>query len=198
MQKEKSGELLMASEKDMEIKHVGKEELEKLMKEYEEDPNNFYEINKAEFLEDEKNPALIISTDLVSQGIKEIWQGRKLGDVGKVTADAKSAAMFVMKYLGVDVDIENGCRVSAETAIEVLEKMKNEYDFKKNCEFILEEINKNDPVFSEFLAKICVRDLKTGELRNENDRVAIVEMVSFIARMIYEQMKKDASIAIKA
>jgi hypothetical protein len=189
---EKLTKKIESSNINREIKHIDSEDLKKITEEYEKDPDNFYELNKFELWEGGKNPALIISVELAAKFIRDIWKEKNLGDPEEVAKEAKNIAMFVMKYLGAD--IEGFCKVSPETAIEVDKKMGEEYDFKKNCQLILEDIKKNDPVFSQFLAKVCAKDLKTGEIRNENEIVAIVEMVGVIVRTIYEQMKKDKGI----
>ncbi len=190
MGKEKTSELLVSNENTIEIKHANKQELEKIIEEYKKDPDNFYEVNKFELWDGNKNPALIISVELMCKFISDIWEEKNLGNPGKIIIEARQAAMFTMKYLGAD--IEGWSKVSPETAGEIIQKM-GETDFKEHCKLILEDIKNNDPEFSKFLTEISVRDIKTGELRNENDAVAIVEMVSFIVRMMYEQMKKDGS-----
>ncbi len=175
---------------NVDIKTIGKEKLEEIIKEYQEDPDNFYQKNAFELWEGGKNPALMISVELASKFIQEVWEEKGLGKPYKVLTEARNAAMFAMKYLGAD--IEGWCKIDPKTAVEVNEKMGTEHNFQENCKLILERIKKNDSVFSEFLTKICVRDPKTGELRNENETVAIVTMVSLVVRTMYEQMQKDA------
>lgn len=175
--------------KEIEIKSIGQEKLEEIMNEYEENPDFFYRKNAFVLWDEGKNPALMISIELASKFIREVWEEKNLGNPTKVLNDSRNIAMLVMKYLGAD--IEGWCKVDPKTAVEVNQQM-GENDFEKNCKFILEKIKRNDPVFSEFLTKVCVRDLKTGELRDENETVAIVTMVNLVVRTMYEQMLKDA------
>lgn len=176
---------------DIEIKSVEKEKLEEIKKEYEQDPDNFYRKNAFVLWDEGKNPALMISVEMASKFIREVWEEKNLGNPTKILNESRNIAMFVMKYLGAD--IEGWCKVDPKTAVEVNQQMgKN--DFQENCKLILEKIKRNDPVFSEFLTKVCVRDLKTGELRKENEMVAIVTVVNLIVRTMYEQMLKDAKI----
>lgn len=174
---------------DIEIKSVEKEKLEEIKKEYEQDPDNFYRKNAFVLWDEGRNPALMISVEMASKFIREVWEEKNLGNPTKILNESRNIAMFVMKYLGAD--IEGWCKVGPKTAVEVNQQMgKN--DFQENCKLILEKIKRNDPVFSEFLTKVCVRDLKTGELRKENEMVAIVTVVNLIVRTMYEQMLKDA------
>jgi len=190
MGKEKNAEISL-NEKAVEIGHAEKEELKKIIKEYRKEPEHFYELNRFELWDGGKNPALVFCTEMTGNFIAQVWKEKKLGDPGRVIIDAKSAAMFVIKYLGADT--EGGCKVAPETAIENIKKM-GETDVKQNAEFILDSIKKNDPEFSKFLTEICSKDIKTGEYRSTDESMAIVEMVAFIARTIYEQMKKDSTI----
>lgn len=183
--------LIKDNPREVEIKSVEKEKLEEIIKEYEQDPDNFYLKNSFALWDGGKNPALMISIEMASRFIKEVWEEKGFGDTGKVLIEARKVAMFIMKYLGAD--IEGWCKVDPETAIEVNRQM-GENDFKENCQFILEKIKKNDPIFAEFLTKISVRDEKTGEFRNENETVAIVTMINMVVRTMYEQILKDAEV----
>jgi len=179
-------------EDNIEVRHIEKEKLEEIMKEYEEDPDIFYQKNEFILWDEGKNPALILSAELMSKFIREVWEEKGNEKWAKTVRDAKNVAMVVMKYLGAD--IEGWCKVDPETAISVNEKMGEDDSFKENCQFILENVKKNDPIFSEFLTKICVNDIDTKEKRNKEDMVAIIEMVALITRTMYEQMQKDAKI----
>ncbi len=176
------------SAQEAEIKSIEKEKLEEIMKEYEQDPNSFYAKNAFELWDGGKNPALLVSLELANNYIQEIWEEKNLGKPGKIMTEARNVAMFVMKYLGAD--IEGWCKVDPETAIAATQQM-GASDFQENCDFILEKIKANDPVFSEFLTKISVKDI-SGNPRDENEIVAIVTTVNLIARTMYEQMQKDA------
>jgi len=176
---------------EVEIRSVEKEKLEEIMKEYKEDPDNFYRKNAWDLWEGGKNPALMFSVEQACNFIKQIWEEQGLGKADKVLVDARNVAMVVMKYLGAD--IEGWCKVDIETVTEVSQQM-GEKDFKEKCQFILEKIKRNDPVFAHFLAEISVRDPKTGELREDKDMVAIVNMINVVVRTMYEQMLKNAKI----
>lgn len=177
--------------KELALRSIEKEKLEEIMKEYEQDPDNFYKKNAFELWDGDKNPALMVSVEMCSHFIQEIWDEKGLGKSHRIITEARNIAMFVMKYLGAD--IEGWCKVDPRTAIEVNQKM-GELDFQENGSFILEKIKKNDPIFSEFLTKISVKDNKTGELRNDGEMVAIVTMINVVVRTMYEQMRKNAKI----
>lgn len=132
-----------SSKKDSnsEVKHIENEKLEEIMEEYKKDPDNFYRKNAFDLWDGGKNPALMISIELASKFIREVWEEKGLGKSSQVLTDARNTAMFVMKYLGAD--IEGWCKVDPKTAVEINNQM-GEHDFQENCKFILEKIKKND------------------------------------------------------
>lgn len=178
-------------ESDIEVRSIGREKLEEIMKEYQEDPELFYRKNAFVLWDEGKNPALMISIELASKFIREVWEEKNIGNPTKVLNESKNIAMLVMKYLGAD--IEGWCKVDISTAVEVNQRM-GENNYEENCKFILEKIKRNDPTFAHFLTEISVRDIKTGELRDDKDTVAIVTMINLVVRTMYEQMLKNAKI----
>lgn len=178
--------------KDVEVRSIEKEKLEEIMEEYKKDPDNFYRKNAFVLWDEGKNPALIFSVELVSKFTKEIYEEKGMGNASNILNDARNAAMFVMKYLGAD--IEGWCKVDIKTVTEIDDQMRKDDHYKDQVRFILEKIKKNDPVFAKFLTKLCVIDPKTGKERSDNDRTVMVEMVGYITRIMYEQMQKDAKI----
>jgi len=172
------------NEKEFRINHLGEEKLRLLVAEFEKDSAHFYENNKL----GEKNPALSVLVELHSKFIREVWEDQGMMNSEQVVRDAKNVAMFVVKYLGAD--IAGWVKVSPETAMGTAQEM-GEQDFKENCKLIVEKIKAIDPVFSQFLTRICVGDIQSGEMRSSEEMIAIADMVALIAGAIYEQIKKD-------
>lgn len=179
------------SEKGIEIKPIEREKVEKLLEEYRKDPDRFYEKNRFLLWDGEKNPALLLTMEMLGEGVRKVFQEKEAEKCAKIVKDAKDVAMLVAKYLGADID--GWCKVSVEIAVkingEITEKSKG--DLKEQFSFITEKIKKSDPAFSELLSKLCVYDQKTGENRSIEEVSAMMEIVVWIAKTMYEQMKQD-------
>jgi hypothetical protein len=179
------------SKENFYVKHLGSEELKNIMNDYEKDPDNFYQINEFEFIgKNGRNPHIIAITDFMVRMIEDTYGNNDKINMRETVKDARNIAMIIIKYLGGD--IEDFCKVEKNTVFSVLDEMKDGNSFKKSCAFILEDIKKNDPEFASFLATMSVRNLKTGEMRNDEEMGVIVEVASSVAKVMYEQMKKDA------
>jgi len=179
---------------DIELKSIGKEKMEELLKEYKDDPDGFYVKNGFVLWDEDKNPALFLTMEMLGYGVLKVMKDKGVENPNKIAKDAKDVAMLVAKYLGSD--IEGWCKVSIETSVEINNKIMEEAgkNQQKNYEYIIEKIRRNDPVFSEFLTKLCVYDQKTGENRSLDEVSAMMEVVVWVAKTMYEQMLKDAKI----
>jgi hypothetical protein len=165
--------------------------LKTIIDDYEKDPENFYQVNEFELIGKEgKNPHIAAAVEFMVEMIKDTYKESNKINMQETIREARNVAMVIIKYLGGDID--GFCKVEKETVFSVLEEMSKDDSFKKNCMFIVENIKKSDPAFSSFLSIVTIRNLKTGENRNNEEAGVMIEMISYITKILYEQMKKDA------
>lgn len=172
------------------VKHLGSEELKDIIDDYEKDPENFYRVNEFEFAGKEgKNPHIIGAIDFMVKIIEDTYKKSDKINLQETIKEARNVGMIIIKYLGGD--IEGFCKVEKDTVFSVINEMAKNDSFKINCMFILEDIKKNDLAFASFLSIISTRNLKTGVNRNQEEVGVLIEMISYVAKIMYEQMKKD-------